>query len=179
MSKEKVSDRLASVEENDPFAEIDRRIEANYPDLTDDEKALIKEKAREHVLKVKQDRADDARQKLVEKATERAVRDAEKVAGLHGAFVDVTINLSPSAGGGSAGHARPAYIMLDGEMFFHGITYEVPANVAATIVDISARTWEHENEIRGQPRRADMSRRQTLVNLSPHGSVNTSAMPQV
>jgi hypothetical protein len=157
MAKDKVSDRLAMGEEHDPFAEIDRRIDANYPELTAEEKAIIKEKAREHVLKVKQDRADDARQKLVEKATERAVRDAEKVAGLHGAFVDVTIDLAPIA----------AYIALDGTFYYHGVTYEVPANVAATIIDISARTWEHENEIHGRPRRADLGRRQTLVQLGP------------
>jgi hypothetical protein len=171
MAKEKVSERLAIGEDDERFIEIDRRIEANYPELTDEERAIIKERAREHVLKVQKERAKEARDQLIDKATERAVRDAEKVAGLHGAYVDITIDLAPIA----------AYIALDGVFYYHGVTYEVPFNVAQTIIDISARTWEHENEIHGRPRRADLGRRQTLMTIGPqHANMAASAIrPQV
>lgn len=167
--KPRVSDRLA-VTEDDPLAEVDRRIDANYSELTDEERALIKEKAREHVLKVKRERAEDARQKIVAQATERAVRDAEKFAGLQGAFQDITLDLAP----------HQPYIMLDGKVFEHGKIYEETEAVVQTMLDIMARGWEHENEIHGRPRRADQGRRRRDLVLGPqHARMSASAIHQL
>ena len=178
MAKDRVSDRILA--DDDRLIEVDRRIDANYAELTDEERALIKRRAREHVLEVQRKRAEDMRTKVIEQATERALRDAEKEAGLHGAFVDITVDLAPCAGGGSGGRARPSFVMLDGTMYYHGQTYEVPFNVANTLIDVMARTWEHENEINARPRRADQGRRHVEVQLSPRGIVsNTQTMPAV
>jgi hypothetical protein len=166
----RVSDRLAAGDEHDPLAEVDRRIDANYAELTEDERALIKQKAREHVLKVQQERADAERQKLVARATERAVRDAEKFAGLQGAFQDITLDLAP----------HQPYIMLDGKSFYHGVTYEEPELVVQTLLDIMARGWEHENEIHGRPRRSDQGRRaRNLVLGSRHAGMSAEAINRV
>lgn len=171
MTKDRVSDRLAVTGEN-AFVEIDRRIDLNE-ELTEEERALIKKKAREHVLQMQEERREAARQKLVEQATDRAIKDAEKAAGIHGAYVDISIDLAPNA----------PYLLLDGTFYYHGVTYEVPHNVACTIIDICARTWEHENEINGRPRRQDMGRRQVQRVLGPqHLNMSAQAinqMPQV
>lgn len=38
-------------------------------------------------------------------------------------------------------------IMLDGTIYMHGATYEVPHKQFDTMREIAARTWEHEREI--------------------------------
>ena len=163
----KIADRLAT-DEQDPLVEIDRRIDQN-PELSEEEKALIKQKAREHVLRVQEERAEAQRKKLVDSFTERAIRDAEKVAGLHGAFVDITLDLAP----------HQPYLMIDGTMYFHGVIYEVTQNQAASMIEMQYRGWEHDNEIHGRRRRADLARRPANTRLSPHGVVNQTSMPAV
>lgn len=157
--------------------EIDRRADANDL-LTLEDRERIKAKAREHVAAQLAERRKAQKALLEADYLERAVRDEEKAAGLHGAYVDLTVDVAANA----------AFITLDGVSYFHGLTYEVPENVAATLYDIMARTWEHENETHGLRRRADVGRRQQprvmragleRSSLGEPGNINSRTLPVV
>jgi hypothetical protein len=121
--------------------EIDRRLDAD-DFLSADDRAQIKEKAREHVRKKRRDAAEAA-------LLAREIRNEEIALNPLEQYENVEIDIAPYA----------PFISLDGTMYFHGISYNVPYSVARTIDDISARTWEHQNEISGRRRRADIMRR--------------------
>ncbi len=127
------------------LSEIDRRLDADEL-LTDDERAQIKAKARAHVAKKRKDAVEA-------KLFAQEIRDEEISYNPLEQFEDVTIELAPYV---ASAKLKASCITLDGRMFFHGVTYSVPYSVARVLEDIMARTWEHENEIRGRPRRADM-----------------------
>lgn len=157
--------------------EIDRRADADGL-LTQEDRERIKAKAREHVQTQLAMRRKEQKAALEADYLERAVRDAEKEAGLHGSYADVTIDVAANA----------AYIALDGVWYMHGLTYEVPESVAMTLLDIMARTWEHENETHGLRRRADTGRRpQPRVvrggmersSLGEPGNINSRTLPVV
>jgi len=150
--------------------EIDRRADADGL-LTAEDRERIKQKAREHVATQLAQRQKTQKAALEAEYLERAVRDEERVAGLHGSYADVTIDVAANA----------AYIMLDGTMYMHGLTYEVPEAVAFTLNDIMQKTYEHENETSGRPRRADTMRRPQARVISPRnpGVVNTRNLPVV
>ena len=157
--------------------EIDRRADADGL-LTHEDRERIKTKAREHVQEQLKARRQSQKSALEADYLERVIRDQEREAGLHGAYVDVTIDVAANA----------AYIALDGTYYVHGLTYEVPENVALTLQDIMARTWEHENETKGLRRRADLGRRTqprivrpTMSNaaMGEPGNINTRTLPVV
>lgn len=131
------------------LSEIDKRLDAD--DLLDAEtRDQIKQKAREHVAKK---RRDEAEAKLLAQEIRReeiAYNPLEQ-------YEDVEIDLAPYA----------PFISLDGVMYFHGMTYNVAYSVARTIDDISARTWEHDNEIHGRRRRADITRKPRMLTIQP------------
>lgn len=131
------------------LSEIDKRLDEDDL-LSADDRAQIKAKAREHVRKK---RRDEAEAKLLAKeirAEEISLNPLEQ-------YEDVTIDLAPYA----------PFISLDGVMYFHGITYNLPYSKARTIDDVSARTWEHDNEVHGRRRRQDIMRKPRLVTISP------------
>jgi hypothetical protein len=157
--------------------EIDRRADMDGT-LTMEDRERIKAKAREHVQERIDKQRRDQKAALEAEYLERAVRDEEKAAGLHGAYIDVEINVAASA----------AYIMLDGTMYMHGLTYEVPENVGYTLVDIMGRTWEHENETNGRRRRADtglrtqsrfVSRGMENASMGEPGQINSRTLPRI
>ena len=71
-----------------------------------------------------------------------------------------------------AGHADR--IMLDGVVYFHGITYAVPKGKYDTLRDIVARGWEHESEIGFANRGRNTAPRAKDIRLTPS---NPSGMP--
>lgn len=146
------------------LAEINKRLDAD-PLLTDAEREQIKAKAREHVHKKRKDKAEaDYLAKMIreEEIANNPLEQLERV----------TIELAPYV---ASAKLKASCITLDGRMYFHGVTYSVPYSVARTLEDIMARTWEHENEIRGRPRRVDMEgiHKPSLEKLHP-GQENMS-----
>jgi hypothetical protein len=140
------------------LAEIDKRLDED-PLLTDAERVQIKEKAREHVRKKRKDKAEAELLAKEIRAVEIEQNPLEQ-------YEDVTVDLAPYV---ASAKLKASCITLDARMYFHGVTYSVPYSVARTLEDIMARTWEHENEIHGRPRRADMEgiHRPSMVKLRP------------
>lgn len=68
------------------------------------------------------------------------------------------IDLPPSGGVG---------IGINGQQFYHGWTYEFDLDTLRSVKDIVARSWAHENSIRGSNENA--YRRQTQRQLSAAG----------
>lgn len=159
------------------LSEIEKRLKAN-DDLTEDDRTRILARAKEEVQKRFDAQKVKRKETIEEEYFKRALRDEEKRAGLHGAYVDITIDLAPYA----------PYIMLDGVIYWHGTPYEEPVNVAATLLDIQARTWEHDNEIQGRRRRGDLQRQRQPrqvrggmenTSLGRPGQISTSTLPVV
>jgi hypothetical protein len=122
------------------LSEIEKRLDADDI-LTVEEKEQIRAKAREEVRKRRRDKAE---QELLQ----AAIREEERAFSPVDQWTDITIDLAPYA----------AYIALDGVQYFHGLTYTVAHGVAVTMLDICARTWEHQREIKGERRRgADLA----------------------
>jgi hypothetical protein len=140
--------------------EIERRID-NSDLLSAEEKEAAREKAREHVLKARKEKATEAYFKAAVKEEERDYELAEQLE-------DFVVDL-------------PEYspmIKINNVGFYHGCVYEVPYSVARSMADMQARAWEHESEWRdGKHRSNDATRRARHINLSPnnpHGRVTTT-----
>lgn len=67
-----------------------------------------------------------------------------------------------------AGHSDR--IALDGIVFFHGITYEVPRTVYESLREVVANGWQHEDEIGGANR--DQYRKPKHLVMNRHGQVS-------
>lgn len=145
--------------------EIERRID-NSDLLSAEEKEAAREKARDHVLKARKEKAIDAYFKAAVKEEERGFEPTEQLE-------DFTVDL-------------PEYtpmLKLNNIGFYHGCTYEVPYSQARSMADLQARAWDHEREWKeGRHRTGDAYRRPQHIHISPnnpHGVVNTSRMPRV
>ena len=122
------------------LAEIEKRLDADDL-LTQEEKDQIRLKARDEVKRRRKEKAE-------EDLLQAAIREEERSFHPPDRWVDITIDLAPYA----------AFIALDGVQYFHGLTYTVTQTVSVTMLDISARTWEHQREVKGERRRgADLS----------------------
>jgi hypothetical protein len=145
------------------LSEIDKRLDADAT-LSEETRAQIKAKAREHVEKKRRDKAEAELLAKEIREIERSYNPAEQ-------FEDVVIDLAPYA----------AFISIDGELFYHGVSYSRPWSVARTLDDLMARTWEHQNEIGGHRRKGDLNRRPANRRISPHdagaapSAINTRA----
>lgn len=139
------------------LAEIDQRLDANEL-LTEADREAIRVKAREYVHKKRKD-------ELEKIALEAAIADEERAYKVVEDYEFVTVNLAPYA----------AMVMLDGEMYFHGVDYEVRYSVARTLEDVMARTWEHQNEIQGQRRKGDVAWEATRKRRYESGGVRVGS----
>lgn len=142
--------------------EIEKRISASEL-LSDDDKAAIRERARKEVLESKKKDATDAYLKAA-MAEER--REYEP----HEALEDFTVDLAEYA----------PYIAINHTLYFHGVTYEVPASLARCLAEIQQATWRHEREWRegksrmaAHPLQRQMSMKTGQV-ITPHGNVTTT-----
>lgn len=100
--------------------------------LSAEDKANLRQRARDKVMKERKQRAEDAfLAAAVEE--ERHANDPEYEQ------KRITLNL--------AGHSDR--IMLDGTVFFHGMTYNVPFPVYQSLKEVQARGWDHEDEVGG------------------------------
>jgi hypothetical protein len=131
------------------LGEIDKRLEADTL-LSAADREQIRKKAREHVEKKRRDEAEA--KYLAESIREVEIEDRPTEQD-----EDILIDLAPFA----------PFVSLDGKMFFHGLIYTVPYSVARVLDDVSARTWEHQNEIDGKRRKGDVNRRPVLRRLGP------------
>jgi len=136
--------------------EIERRINNSTELLTEKDREEARQRAREHVLKAKKEKAVDAYFKAAVREEEREYEPLEQME-------DFTVDL-------------PEYtpmIKINNVGFYHGCTYEVPYSQARSMADIQARAWEHEREWKdGRHRTADAARRPQHVHVSPHGVVS-------
>ena len=117
------------------LSEIEKRLDTDDL-LTQEEKDLIRQKARDEVKRRRREKAEES-------LLQAAIREEERAFNPPDWWTDITIDLAPYA----------AFIALDGVQYFHGLTYTVTGAVSATMLDIMARTWEHQREIRGERRR--------------------------
>jgi hypothetical protein len=103
--------------------------EAFFPELTDKEKAALREKARLMVANELKDRAEKAllSQYLEE---ERHAHDPEQE------LVPCFLDLAP--------HCE--YLMLDGVQYYHARLYHVTPSVFAVLVEQMNRGWAHEDQ---------------------------------
>lgn len=147
--------------------EIDRRLEQQgMPLLSDADKAQILAKAKEHVAKKRKDKAEA-------ELLAQAIKEEEREYTPEDQLEDVIIELAPFV---AVARFNAAFIALDGVRYFHGMSYSVSRKVGDTLRDIMARGWEHEREIHGERRLADVTRRPVLGHLSPHNmNVNSTA----
>jgi hypothetical protein len=140
--------------------EIERRID-NSDLLSAEDKEAAREKAREHVLKARKEKAVDAYFKAAVREEERTYEPSEQLE-------DFAVDLPEYA----------QMIKINNVGYYHGCVYEVPYSVARSMADMQARAWEHEREWReGKHRVSDATRRSQHVNLSPsspHGRVSTT-----
>lgn len=148
--------------------EIERRID-NSELLSEEEKEAAREKAREHVLNARKEKATEAYFKAAVREEERSFEYAEQLE-------DFMVDLPEYA----------PMLKINNVGYYHGCVYEVPYSVARSMADMQARAWEHEREWRdGKHRISDATRRPQHLNLSPtnpHGRVTTSAnmrMPRI
>lgn len=116
--------------------------------LSDDVKATLRAKALEKVAQERQDAAMDAFLKIEIEKARRAHLPAEEMK-------YITLDM--------AGHSDR--IMIDGTIYFHGQTYEVPKKLYDVLQDIISRGWEHEHEIGGANR--EFYRRPRSTSLRP------------
>ena len=164
MPRRRVADQLSATE---TISEIDRRLaQQDMPLLSEQDKETIRAKAREHVDKK---RRDDAEAKYLAEA----IRDEERGYTPPDQLQDIIIDLAPFV---ASARFNAAFVALDGVRYFHGMTYNLPRKVCDTLMDIMARGWEHEREIHGERRLADMTRTPILGHLSQHNmNVNSTA----
>jgi hypothetical protein len=136
------------------LSDIDERLDAD-PLLSAAEREQIREKARQHVKKKRKDKAES-------ELLAKLIREEEVALNPFEQTEDVQINIAPYVANEKL---KACCISLDGRLFFHGLVYQVPYSVARTLEDIMARTWEHEREIKGDRRKADVNRRPLLPTL--------------
>lgn len=122
------------------LSEIEKRLDTDDL-LTQEEKEIIRQKARDEVKRRRKEKAEES-------LLQATIREEERVFNPPDRWTDVTIDLAPYA----------TFIALDGVQYFHGLTYTVTGAASATMLDIMARTWEHQREIKGERRRgADLA----------------------
>lgn len=122
--------------------------------LDDETKAALRARARAAVAKeVEQKTADALYQQYLEE--ERRALDPQQEVKY------ITLDM--------AGHSDR--IMLDGTVFFHGVTYAVPKGQYDALRDIVARGWEHESEIGFANRGRNVQARPKDITLSPRNPV--------
>ena len=133
---------------NKALAEIDARLAASHLNEAEQEEARLK--AREHV------RAE-RKKKAIDEAFRKAVIEEERAYEPAQELTDVLIELPKYA----------AFIRLDQFIYYHGLTYTVSRSKADMMLDIMARSWEHQSEIEGKLRRGDEAVRPRHFKLGP------------
>lgn len=127
--------------------------------LTADEVKAIRAEA---AKQVHDDKRKQAKRALLEEELDKARRagtpDEEEL--------EVTIDL--------AGHA--AFVRLDTLIYWHGYTYRVGYRTAATIRDIMARTWDHEDDVGGANRNHHVKPRNLMIGPGQQGASANSLM---
>lgn len=114
--------------------------------LSDAEKAALRERALERVAKERKEHAMDA-------FLEQEIAQARKAHLPAQEIKYISLDM--------AGHADR--IMIDGVVYFHGQTYEVPKCLYDVLAEVVARGWEHEDEIGGANRNSYRKPRSTAL----------------
>ena len=149
------------------IAEDMANLESDEPLLTEQDKEIIRTKAKTHVRDKRKADAEEAFLKAAIVEQERTYEPDDQ-------FEDILIELAPFV---ASQKFNASFIALDGKRFFQGMIYTVPVRVARTLQDIMARGWEHEREIHGEPRRAISGMRPIGGHLTPQNAavINSTA----
>lgn len=116
--------------------------------LSDEEKAQLRAQARKRVEQERKDATMDAFLQAEIEAARRASMPEEEMK-----YIQLDM----------AGHSDR--IMLDGVIYFHGQTYEVPKHTYDVLAEVVGRGWEHEDQIGGANR--DQYRKPRETRLGP------------
>ena len=123
----------------------ERRVPVKLELLSPEEIAAIKKEARASLLEeMKQDARDEYFSKELKKLRREQI-PAEQI-------VSVSLDLAPFL----------PHVALDGLMFFHGYTYDVPRSQAIVLYEQMQRSWMHQDEIEGRSRFNSYRRPQQL-----------------
>lgn len=124
--------------------------------LSDEVKASLRAKALERVNK---ERADAAMDAFLATEIEKARRSHMPSQEMKYISLDL------------AGHSDR--IMLDGTVYFHGQTYEVPKSTYDVLREVVSRGWQHEDEIGGA--NSDVYRRPRATSIGmQHANTDAS-----
>jgi len=147
---------------NEILKDIEKRIMAAEI-LTDEEKAEIRKRAREQV-------AESRKKDATEAYLKAAIREEQREYEPQEVLEDFTVDLAEYA----------PYIAINGSLYFHGVTYEVPYSQARCMAEIQQATWRHEREWREGKSRLTLNalHRQMSMKtgqvITPHGNVTTT-----
>ena len=120
--------------------EIEKRIQL-AANLSEEEKSEARQRARDHVLKKRKEKAIDQYFEAAVKEEEREFEPDEQ-------YEDYTVDLPEYT----------PFIKINNVIYFHGITYEVSYKKARSMADLQARAWEHDREKDGKRRKGDIGR---------------------
>lgn len=147
--------RAAPVDETDDAVKLDTTgvvVPPQYDEiLTVEDVAEIHAEAKQAVRK---DMRKKARAQLLAEAKANIQREADlemRRGRARGDMVDITINLAVYA----------ASLKLDGQEFWHGVTYRVGRDVAKVLQEQMQRSHEHQASISGQKK--DYSRERNIL----------------
>lgn len=127
--------------------------------LSDEEKTLLRAKALERVAKERKEQAMDAFLAAEIEQARRAHLPGEEMK-----YISLDM----------AGHSDR--IMIDGVVYFHGQTYEVPKRLYDVLAEVVSRGWEHEDEIGGANRDSYRKPRSTALRPGMMGMSATQIM---
>lgn len=129
--------------------------------VSEERRAALRQLAAEEIQKEEREKEEE---KLLEafKKEERGKLIPEE------AIHTITIDLAPCGGD---------HIRINGDIFMHGYTYEVPKSQKDTLLEIQARTYRHEYEL--MDKHTKEYSRHRAFNLGPQGVVSTSNLLRV
>jgi hypothetical protein len=119
--------------------------------LSDDDKERLKKKARDNVLADMKKEAEEAF--LSREERKEIIRRKQKIGETdQDELVNFVCDLADYA----------AYIMVNNVTYYHGFSYKVPRHVCRGLMDIAARTWDHDADIHGEKYNPRKKRNQRL-----------------
>lgn len=134
----------------------DKRIPIKMELLSKEDLEAIRREAKASVLAEMQQDARDAYFNQEVKRLKREHIPSEQI-------VSVSVDLAPFL----------PHIAIDGLLFFHGYTYDVPRTQAIVIYEQMQRSWMHQDEIEGRSR-FNPYRRPQQLRIGPNDAGRTT-----
>ncbi len=146
-----------------PKGPIPRHLQKDAPQelISDERRAALRQMAHEDILKEEREKEEE---RLLEafKKEERSLLIPEE------AIQPITIDLAPCGGD---------HIRINGDIYMHGYTYQVPKSLYSTLIEVQARTYRHEYEL--MDKHTKEYSRHRAFNIGPQGVVTSSNLMRV